>query len=209
MKIYFMRHGETDWNKERRLQGQTDIPLNEYGIYLAKITASALKDFSFDRIYSSPLQRAYDTATLLSEGRNLTIITDDRLKELSFGEGEGISLTYLNTHPESPLYNFIHNPGSYLPPKDGETIESLYERCGSFLQQVIFPLESVCEQILVVCHGAVIRGMIYHMNQRDASHSWDVTHKNCSITIAEYKRGKFTLLEEAKIYYTQDQETTW
>lgn len=209
MKIYFLRHGETDWNKERRLQGQADIPLNEYGIALARETAIALKETPFDKIFSSPLQRAYDTAVILSSGRNLEIITDQRLKELNFGEGEGISLSYINSHPQSPLYNFIHNPASYVPPAGGETIDQLFDRCKEFLNEVIFPLEHTYEHILVVCHGAIIRGMIYHMNQRDASHFWDVTHKNCSLTISEYKNDKFTLLEEAKIFYNEEKEATW
>ena len=65
MKLYIIRHGETDWNKEKRLQGQSDTQLNEYGIELARITGEALKDVHFDYIFSSPLKRAYKTAELI------------------------------------------------------------------------------------------------------------------------------------------------
>ena len=58
MKLYIIRHGETDWNKQRRLQGQSDTELNEYGIRLAKITGEALKDIRFDHIFSSPLKKS-------------------------------------------------------------------------------------------------------------------------------------------------------
>ena len=204
-----MRHGETDWNKARRLQGQVDIPLNEYGIHLAEITSQALSHIKFDRIYSSPLIRAYETANIMSKYHNLPVITDSRLLELSFGESEGVSLDYINSHPDSNLYDFIHNPEKYLPPSGGETLESLYDRCGEFLNKVIFPLENECESILIVAHGALIRGMIYHMNHRDTSKFWSMVHKNCSVTISEYKDHKFSLLEEAKIYYSEDTPANW
>lgn len=204
-----MRHGETDWNKARRLQGQVDIPLNEYGIELAQITSKALSNIKFDRIYSSPLIRAYDTASIIAQNRNLSIITDPRLLELSFGESEGVSLDFINAHPDSNLYNFIHNPERYEPPVGGESLPSLYERCGLFLNEVIFPLEHTCDSILVVGHGALIRGMIYHMNHRDTSQFWSKIHKNCSVTISEYKNSNFTLLEEAVIYYEEEIPAKW
>lgn len=90
MILYVIRHGETKWNVERRLQGRSDVELNEYGIYLAKVTAEALKDVNFDVIYSSPLIRAYKTAEIIKGDRNINIITDDRLKEMSFGIYEGL-----------------------------------------------------------------------------------------------------------------------
>ena len=65
MKIYLIRHGETEWNKECRLQGQTDIELNEYGRELAAITSEALKDIPFEIIFHSPLNRAEETARIL------------------------------------------------------------------------------------------------------------------------------------------------
>ena len=89
MELYIIRHGETKWNSEKRLQGRSDIELNEYGIELARITSEALKDVKFDRIYSSPLKRAYETAEILRGSRKLDIICDDRLKEMCFGDYEG------------------------------------------------------------------------------------------------------------------------
>lgn len=91
MKLYIIRHGETDWNKQRRLQGQSDTELNEYGIRLAQITGEALKDIRFDHIFSSPLKRAYRTAEIIRDGRTVPIVTDDRLKEIGFGINEGVS----------------------------------------------------------------------------------------------------------------------
>ena len=71
MKIYILRHGQTSWNTLRKLQGQTDIPLNENGILLARKTGAGLRNVPFDRVYSSPLRRSLETARLAVEGRNL------------------------------------------------------------------------------------------------------------------------------------------
>lgn len=209
MKIYFVRHGETIWNKEKKIQGQSDIPLNEYGKELGHITADALKDIPFDIVYSSPLIRAKETAEILVKNRNLEIHEDHRLVEMSFGEGEGESLPEIHAHPEMKLHNFIHNPREYTPPVGGETFEELYDRCKSFIKDIIIPSENKYNTMLIVGHGALIRGFIHNINNRPSKNFWIVTHKNCSVTIADCIEGKLTLLEEAKIYYNEKEQATW
>lgn len=81
MDIYLIRHGETDWNKEKKLQGVTDIPLNAYGIELAEKTAEGLKDVPFDRIYTSPLIRAKKTAEIIRGNRPIDLVVKEELKE--------------------------------------------------------------------------------------------------------------------------------
>jgi len=209
MKIYFVRHGETIWNKEKKIQGRSDIPLNEYGKELGMITADALKDIPFDIVYSSPLIRAKETAEILVKDRNLVIHEDNRLLEMSFGEGEGESLPEIHAHPEMKLHNFIHNPGEYTPPAAGETFEELYNRCKNFIEEVILPAENKYDTMLIVGHGALIRGFIHNINNRPSSDFWIVTHKNCSVTIADCTDGKLSLLEEAKIYYQEKEQSNW
>ncbi|MBR5598077.1 MAG: histidine phosphatase family protein [Lachnospiraceae bacterium] len=209
MKIYFIRHGETIWNKEKKIQGQSDIPLNEYGKELAHITADAIKDIPFDIVYSSPLIRALETAEILVKKRDLDILVDSRLTEMCFGEGEGESLPEIHSHPEMKLYNFIHNPGEYIPPTGGESFEELYERCKSFIEDIILPAENKYQSMLIVGHGALIRGFIHSINKRPSKDFWKMIHKNCSVTIVECCNGKLSVLEEAKIYYKEDIQATW
>lgn len=209
MKIYFVRHGETIWNKEKKIQGRSDIPLNEYGKELGMITADALKDIPFDIVYSSPLIRAKETAEILVKDRNLVIHEDNRLLEMSFGEGEGESLPEIHAHPEMKLHNFIHNPGEYTPPAGGETFEELYDRCKNFMEEIIIPAEKKYNTMLIVGHGALIRGFIHNINNRPSKDFWIVTHKNCSVTIANCTNGKLSLLEEAKIFYKEETQATW
>ena len=89
LELYIVRHGETVWNKEKRLQGSTDIELGPEGIRLAKETGENLMDTHIDVIYSSALKRAHTTAELIRNDRDIPLITDDRIRELNFGISEG------------------------------------------------------------------------------------------------------------------------
>ena len=116
MKLYIIRHGETSWNVQRRLQGASDTDLNENGITLAKRTGEALKEIPFDLCFTSPLKRAKMTAELILAGRNIPIYDDERLREISFGEWEGRDSALLPAHM---LDNFFHHTEVYEPPKVG------------------------------------------------------------------------------------------
>ena len=89
MRLYFIRHGETDWNQVKRLQGKSDIPLNEFGEHLAIETGEALKDVRFDLVYTSPLKRARKTAELVAGERDIPILMSQELKrwDLAFMKG--------------------------------------------------------------------------------------------------------------------------
>ena len=87
--LYIMRHGKTDWNIQHKLQGRTDIPLNEEGRQMAKQAREDYLNIPIDICYCSPLIRARETAELVLQGRNIPILCDDRLIEMGFGIYEG------------------------------------------------------------------------------------------------------------------------
>ncbi len=89
MNLYVIRHGQTEWNVMKKMQGSIDIPLNKKGIKQAYITKKNLDHISIDVIFCSPLKRAKQTAEIINKGRNLEIIYDERLKERNYGEFEG------------------------------------------------------------------------------------------------------------------------
>ena len=89
MKIYLVRHGETDWNQAGRLQGQTDIDLDAQGFAQAAEAAERLKEVPFEIAFCSPLIRARHTAETIVGERKITLTTDERLRELNFGPWEG------------------------------------------------------------------------------------------------------------------------
>ncbi len=111
MRLYLIRHGETDWNKVRRIQGSSDISLNEYGRELARLTRDGLKKIPFDIAFTSPLDRAVETGKIILEGRNIPLHKDQRLAEADFGEYEGILEEELEKKEDS-LFGFFQSAGS-------------------------------------------------------------------------------------------------
>ena len=94
--IYLVRHGQTDWNLEKKTQGHTDISLNDNGREQALRVSDLLRNYKIDKIYSSDLLRASETAEIINKCLNLNIILDNRLREINYGDLEGIPRTTLS-----------------------------------------------------------------------------------------------------------------
>lgn len=205
MKIYLFRHGETDWNKARRLQGQSDIPLNDGGRELAARTALALAQIPFDRAFASPLGRAVETARILLGDRKIPLETDDRLKEMHFGEYEGADFDAAK-RPGSghPLQDFFCNPQCYVPPEGAESIQEAMVRGRAFLEEKILPLEGKCENILVVAHGALNRSILSAVADIPLERFWQMGLPNCAASILSLENGRFSVLEVGRVYYGEE-----
>ena len=205
MKIYLFRHGETDWNRARRLQGQSDIPLNEAGRELAVRTSQAVAQIPFDRAYTSPLSRARETARILLGDRDIALEGDERLKEMHFGEHEGADFDAAK-RPGSghPLQDFFCRPQSYVPPSGAESIQEAMARGRAFLEEKILPLEGECENILVVAHGALNRGILSAVAEIPLERFWQMGLPNCAASILSLQQGKFSILEESRVYYGEE-----
>ena len=108
--LYVIRHGKTDWNEIKRIQGSTDTSLNDEGIGMARKAHDEYEGVRFDICFCSPLKRARQTAELLLEGRDIPIEYDDRLRELSFGEFEGVDIANTSIMPRSSS-----RPSAILP----------------------------------------------------------------------------------------------
>ncbi len=202
MKLYIVRHGETDWNNEKKLQGRSDVPLNDYGRELAYITSEALKDVKFDAIYSSPLIRAYETATILKGDRDIEIIKDDRLREMCFGEYEG---KFTGGLPQEFWY-FFDAPERYIPAEGGERYEQVLDRAKNFIDTVIVPNSKVMDTMMIVAHGALNKGLMVNLNHQEIKDWWSgVFQKNCCVNIYDIEGESFTLLENGKIYYEEQE----
>lgn len=177
MNLYILRHGQTDWNLQYRVQGGTDIPLNDTGIQMAKDAHDKYKDIPFDICFVSPLIRAKVTAQLIVGDRDIEIITDERLKEMSFGDYEGTSNIY--TMPDHPLYKFFKDPDNYMDAPTAERIEDLYARTASFLEDKVKPLKGKCENVLVVGHGAMNLSLINQVLDIPFKDFWTHMMGNC------------------------------
>ena len=203
MKIYFVRHGETKWNKRSKLQGQVDIPLSENGLKQAAVTADGMKDIPFDCIFSSPLKRAYVTAKTIKGKRDVPIIRDANLMEMNFGNYDGRSYVKMMNNPKYTRYQrFFHDPAHYRAPKNGENFYDLEKRTRAFFEEKILPLEGEKENILVVAHGCVIRSFIVALTDRKIADFWQTPFgQNCSSAAFSCVEGKTELIYENKIYY--------
>lgn len=204
MKIYLVRHGETEWNKEYRLQGQADTQLNDYGRELAQITAEALKDIPFDVIFHSPLSRAKETAHILKRDRKIEIIGDERLREMSFGIAEGCNIREIKDNPQDPMYNFLKFPGKYIPPEKAERFEEVTARSTAFMQDTVLPLERKYKNIMIVAHGAINRTILNTIAGIPVSDFWNIRLKNCAVSIIDVTDGQMTLEQEGDIYYQSE-----
>lgn len=208
MKIYFMRHGETDWNVQVRLQGSADVPLNENGRKLAKVTGEALKDVKFDVAFSSPLSRAVETAKLVLGEQEVPVVTDDRIIEISFGEWEGRhSKKEFNEIPQEMLSNFFKAPEKYTAPPKGETFAQVLARTKDFYEELIQKKEYENSNILISSHGAAVRALLQNV-YRDGNFWQSGVPQNCAITIVELRDGKVVSVDPDRIYYNLDETPT-
>ncbi|MCQ2573232.1 MAG: histidine phosphatase family protein [Treponema sp.] len=193
MELYLVRHGKTLWNAENRLQGRSDIELNEEGISAAQELGEKLKDIPFDMIFSSPLKRAYRTAELIRGNREIEIIKDDRLMELSFGICDGIY--YKDWTAENCPYRFFFTePDKYFPPEKGESLKECCDRTKGFIQNVIEPLaEKQIQRVMIVAHGALNASIMCYLEKRDQKHFWgNGLQKNCEERIFSFNGSIWT-----------------
>lgn len=177
--LYIMRHGKTDWNAQKKLQGRSDIPLNEEGRHMAKEAAVKYADVHLDVCFASPLIRAKETAELFLEGRNIPIITDDRLMEMCFGEFEGVENSF--SDPDCPVNVIFKSPENYKGLSDCETFEELFKRTGEFLTEVVEPELKKGKDVLIVGHGAMNCSIICQIKKLPIKEFWSAGIENCKL----------------------------
>lgn len=174
--------------------------MNAHGRALAVITAKALEDVSFDKVFSSPLSRARETAEILTGDRDLSIQTDERLKEISFGAGEGEDILRIKETPADPIYKFFYAPERYVPLEGGETFEEVCARTAAFVREKILPLEGTCENVLIVAHGVANRSILNPAAGIPMERFWQIPLLNCTVSVLELKHGVLRVLDEGKTY---------
>ncbi len=191
MKIYFLRHGQTDWNVAHLFQGQTNTDINEVGISQAIEAKKNLpaNGVTYDYVVSSPIRRAVHTMEIVTDRTTNEVPTDDRLMEMNFGPLDGTPFEV-----DAPLANTLFtNPTTYVPPGDAESFEEMNERLGSFLSDMAKNRPG--ERILAGCHGCAMRGVLVAVGYTDLSLIWEQHLGNCAVIELTYVNDKG---EEAK-----------
>lgn len=183
--LYIMRHGKTDWNALRKLQGRTDIALNDEGRAMARAAGKKYSGVHLDICYCSPLKRAKETAELFFDQYNsganadIPIITDSRLMEMSFGIYEGIESSF--DIPDCPINELFYHPEAYKAVENGEELSQLFKRTGELLNTVILPQVQQGKDILIVGHGAMNSAIICQVKNLPLEQFWSAGIKQCEI----------------------------
>ena len=179
--LYIMRHGKTDWNAKKKIQGGTDIPLNDEGRAMAEAARKEYKDVPIDICYCSPLIRAKETADIFLKGRDIPIVYDDRLKEMGFGIYEGVENSF--SIPGCPVNEFFYHPEKYTEPVEGgESLDNLFGRTGAFLDEVVYPQLAEGKNILIIGHGAMNSAIVCRIKfGADRSRFWEEGIPNCKL----------------------------
>ena len=174
MKIWITRHGQTELNLKKLMQGRVDEPLNDTGRNQAKAARAQIGDIKFDAVFASPLDRAVETASILGGVDRSQVITDDRIIETDFGKYDMKSYYRMGI----PMTLYWALPEIFPAPKTVETIESMVARSRSFLNDL---QEKDYDNVLIVCHGGIIRALCGCLENRKRGIKWRPKPHNCEI----------------------------
>ena len=189
--LYLVRHGETTWNIEGRAQGHVDTPLNEVGRRQAELAATRLAGVPFAAAYSSDLPRALEAARLLIKERSTHLCAAADLRELSYGEWEGV--TYGEVQARYPaLYAELMSGDVTFAPPDGESVEDLVHRVGA-LQERLRRTHREGENVLVVGHGGSLRALLVSVLELPVTSFWRFKLDLGSLSIVTLSREGATL----------------
>ena len=174
--IYLVRHGQTAQNQAKLLQGRSDHPLNDQGVAQALAVGDwfRARGIVFDRVYSSPLLRAVQTARLIA-GENAALLTDPRLIEMDYGPYEGMDLSHPAPEVLTFFRDFIHNPA----PAGMEPLALVVARLGDFLE-ALAPM-SGDGNILISTHAIAMKGALEYLTPASQGSYWAKNIGNCAV----------------------------
>ena len=189
MNLLLIRHGQTDWNIARRFQGHSNVPLNEFGRKQAAALADRLSAQQIDALYSSDLERAFETAKMIAHlsGCKPDLHSDSRLREINFGDWEGLSYNEIKEkYPEALLAR--ENDVYKNAPPNGETLEQLTMRVQSMLDELY--LKHKDQTVIIVAHGGVLQILLCCALKLNPTMYWQFHLSTASISeIALYPDG--------------------
>jgi alpha-ribazole phosphatase len=184
-RLCLVRHGQTDWNLEGRYQGQSDVPLNEKGRAQARILARQLQGQSFDAIYTSDLQRAKETAEIISAFVHAPVLTEPRLREIDQGKWEGQLVEVIKARYAELWRQRSVDPASVRPP-GGETVEEVAQRVHGALDDIIATHPNA--RVLIVSHGLALATIICKVRRIPMGQAYSVIPENAEPIWVEWDK---------------------
>ncbi len=190
-RLYLIRHGETEWNKEKRFQGWTDIPLSPEGEAQAKKLGKRFEQISVDEIYVSPLRRAVQTAQCVADATGLSLQYNENFKEINFGAWEGMTAKEIAASYGPAFTEFIAHPEEGTFP--GEiSFDHVTERIQRGLAEVLEGKDG--KNIVIVSHGGIVRLMIRYLMGFTGEWYNKTWIDNTSISLVEVRPDRGNLL---------------
>jgi alpha-ribazole phosphatase len=178
LHLILVRHGETEWNAQRRYQGQMDVPLSDLGRRQAKLVAERLFGQKIDAVYASDLERAMETAQVIAEKNGLKISTDPRLRELKFGILEGLTFDEAEAQYPEMIAAWLEDFNN--TPEGAETIQSFNKRVVSLVDDL---KKKHDEQILlIVGHGGSLSEILRVVLDLSREKRWYLEMENASLS---------------------------
>lgn len=191
MNLYFVRHGETKGNKEQKFRGRTDYPLNKNGKIQAKNLRNAIENINFNKIFSSPLKRAYQTAKIISSNSLTKIIKNENINNIDVGDWGGLDKNFVKNKYPKLWSTWINNPENIKFP-NGENISDLVKRTNIFLENIKKYPEN---NILVVTHRSVLKCLFANLLNIKNNFFWKFYFNNASYSLVEYSQNRgFTII---------------
>ncbi len=191
MRLYLVRHGETESNVRGACLGRKDVPLNETGIRQARELGERTACCRIDAIYSSPLKRAADTAAEIARTHSgKRVITNAGLIERDYGIWDDMTFDEIKALDPEKYRMWMEDFIGYAPP-EGESSEQVQLRVNKAIDSIIDDNKDGCAA--VVTHLGVIRHILSHLLGMDTAGSWHFTAENCKLTIIEITEGKTVL----------------
>ena len=192
VKLFLVRHAESEWNPVGRYQGLLDPELSERGRIQAKLLASAFEKEKIDVIYSSPLKRTYQTATEIASKHNLEVIKEKRIIEIDHGVWSGMLVDEVKEKYPEDFRRWLEEPHK-VKFKGGESLEEVYERVREFLK---FVKENHQNQTVVaVSHTVPIRAMLCALLDIDLSKFWAFGCDNASYTLVHMQEERNVIVK--------------
>lgn len=185
MNLYFVRHGETEHNKNQCYYGSIDVNITEKGTLQAKKGSKKLKNIDFGKVYVSELKRTGQTANILLKGKQYDLIKDKRINETNFGVFEGKSHEKIKELYSQEWKLWCDDWKGFAPP-EGESYLQVYDRVKSFMDDILKLNE---DNVLIVTHGGVIRSVYCYLLGGNLDFFWNFGSKNADITIIKYEYG--------------------
>ena len=185
LKLTLVRHGETEWNAQRRYQGHTDVPLSALGLHQAELVADRLAGEKFDAIYASDLKRAWQTASPIAEKVGLPVSTEPRLREMSFGVLEGLKWEEAQKKYPEMLKAWLDDYNH--PPEGGESMDVFLARIAAFRDDLLS--RHVSQNILLVAHGGTLNELIRSCLEVPNEQRWAFAFSMDNASISELWLG--------------------